>query len=153
MNAWSWEWGILPLEEQETIEAILATSRVIAVVGLSDRPERPSHSVARYLQDQGYRIIPVNPKLTASVLGEEPYSTLDDVPERVDLVDIFRRSTDVPSIMEAAIRIKAPVVWLQLGIVHEEAAKAAREAGTQVVMDRCLAIEHQILVRDGKRTS
>ena len=141
------------MEEQETIDAILAVSRVIAVVGLSDRPERPSYGVARYLQNQGYRIIPVNPKLTDSVLGEKPYSTLDDVPEKVDVVDIFRRSIDVPPIVEAAIRIKAQAVWLQLGIVHEEAAKVAQEAGIQVVMDRCLAIEHQILERDGKLTS
>ena len=139
--------------ELETIEAVLARSRVIAVVGLSDRPERPSHSVARYLQRQGYRIIPVNPKLTGPVLGEEPYRALDDVPEKVDLVDIFRRPIDVPPVIEAAIRIKTPAVWLQLGIVHEEAARAARAAGIDVVMDRCTAIEHRILVRDGKLTS
>lgn len=136
--------------ESETIESVLVGSRVIAVVGLSDRSERPSHSVARYLQSHGYRIIPVNPKLTGPVLGEVPYATLDDVPEKVDLVDIFRRPIDVPPVIEAAIRIKAPAVWLQLGIVHEEAAKAARAAGIEVVMDRCTAIEHRRLVRDGK---
>ena len=139
--------------EIDTIESVLARSRVIAVVGLSDIPERPSHCVARYLQSQGYRIFPVNPKLTGPVLGEEPYRTLDDVPEKVDLVDIFRRSIDVPPVIEAAIRIKASAVWLQLGIVHEEAARAARAAGIDVVMDRCTAIEHRRLVRDGKLTS
>ena len=132
------------------IEELLANSRVIAVVGLSDRPDRPSHGVARYLQDQGYRIIPVNPRLTAPVLGEEPYPSLDAVPVRVDLVDIFRRSIDVPPVVDAAIRIGAPTVWMQLGIVHEEAAQKARAAGIQVVMDRCTAIEHRALVRAGR---
>lgn len=144
--------GNRTLGELETIESVLARSRVIAVVGLSDRPERPSHGVARYLQAQGYRIIPVNPKLTGPVLGEDPYRTLDEMPEKVDLVDIFRRSIDVPPVIEAAIRIKAPAVWMQLGIVHEEAAKAARAAGIEVVMDRCTAIEHRILAQDGKLT-
>jgi predicted CoA-binding protein len=136
--------------ESTVIEELLANSRVIAVVGLSDRPERPSHGVARYLQEQGYRIIPVNPKLTGPVLGEQPYPRLDDVPERVDLVDIFRRSIDVPSVVDAAIRIGAPAVWMQLGIVHEEAARRASAAGLQVVMDKCTAIEHRVLVRAGR---
>ena len=126
---------------------------MIAVVGLSDRPERASHCVARYLPRHGYRIIPVNPKLTGPVLGEEPYSTLEDVPEKVDLVNIFRRPIDVPPVIEAAIKIKASAAWLQLGIVHEEAARAARAAAIDVVMDRCTAIEHRKLVRDGKLTS
>ena len=132
-----------------TIEEILATSRVIAVVGLSDQPERPSHSVARYLQGQGYRIVPVNPKLTGPVSGEEPYSSLDAVPEQVDLVDIFRRSIDVPPVVDAAIRVGARAVWMQLGIVHEEAARKAEAAGLQVVTDRCTAIEHRRLPREG----
>jgi predicted CoA-binding protein len=136
--------------ESTVIEELLANSRVIAVVGLSDRPERPSHGVARYLQEQGYRIIPVNPKLTGPVLGEQPYPRLDDVPERVDLVDIFRRSIDVPPVVDAAIRIGAPAVWMQLGIVHEEAARRASAAGLQVVMDKCTAIEHRVLVRAGR---
>jgi predicted CoA-binding protein len=136
--------------ESTVIEELLANSRVIAVVGLSDRPERPSHGVARYLQEQGYRIIPVNPKLTGPVLGEQPYPRLDDVPERVDLVDIFRRSIDVLPVVDAAIRIGAPAVWMQLGIVHEEAARRASAAGLQVVMDKCTAIEHRVLVRAGR---
>ncbi len=133
-----------------TIEEVLANSKVIAVVGLSDRPERPSHGVARYLQQSGYRIIPVNPKLTGPVLGEEPYPDLDSVREKVDLVDIFRRPIDVPPVVEAAIRIGAPAIWMQLGIVHEEAAQRARNAGLAVVMDRCTAIEHRALIREGK---
>ena len=133
-----------------TIESVLAKSRVIAIVGLSDREERPSHSVARYLQRQGYRIIPVNPKLTEPVLGEVPYPTLDTVPEKVDLVDIFRRPIDVPPVVDAAIRTGALAVWMQLGIIHEEAARKARAVGLEVVMDRCTAIEHRLLVRDGK---
>ena len=132
-----------------TIEEVLANSKVIAVVGLSDRPERPSHGVARYLQRSGYRIIPVNPKLKGPVLGEEPYPDLDSVPEKVDLVDVFRRPIDVPPVVEAAIRIGAPAIWMQLGIVHEEAAQRAREAGLAVVMDRCTAIEHRLLLQRG----
>lgn len=135
--------------EDETIEKVLANSRVIAVVGLSDREERASHSVAMYLQREGFRIIPVNPELKGPVLGEEPYPTLDDVPEKVDLVDIFRRPIDVPPVIDAAIRIGAPAVWMQLGIVHQEAARLASAAGIDVVMDKCTAIEHRRLVRQG----
>jgi predicted CoA-binding protein len=128
-----------------TIEEVLADSKVIAVVGLSDSPERPSYGVARYLQQSGYRIIPVNPKLTGPVLGETPYPDLDSVPAKVDLVDIFRRPIDVPPVVEAAIRIGAPAIWMQLGIVHKEAAQRACDAGLRVVMDRCMAIEHRFL--------
>ncbi len=131
-----------------TVEEILTKSRVIAVVGLSDRPDRPSHGVARYLQAQGYRVIPVNPALTGPVLGEAPYRRLEDVEEHVDLVDIFRRPVDVPPVVEAAIEIGASAVWMQLGIVHEEAAAKARAAGLDVVMDKCTAIEHRALLRD-----
>ena len=134
---------------EETIERVLARSRVIAVVGLSGNEQRPSNSVARYLQSVGYRIVPVNPTLDGPVLGEQPYPSLDEVPGRVDLVDIFRRSEDVTPIVEAAIRIGAPAVWMQLGIVNEEAASLARAAGLVVVMDRCTAIEHRRLVRLG----
>jgi predicted CoA-binding protein len=136
--------------EDETIEAVLASSRVIAIVGLSDRPDRSSHGVARYLQREGYRIIPVNPNFTGPVLGEQPYPSLDDLPEPVDLIDIFRRSEDVPPVVDAAIRIGAPAVWMQLGIVHQQAALLAKTAGINVVMDRCTAIEHRRLVWLGK---
>ena len=135
-----------------SVEEILARSEVVAVVGLSDRPDRPSHGVAQYLQEQGYRIIPVNPQLRGPVLGEEPYSRLEDVPERIDLVDVFRRSEDVPPVVDAAIAVGASAVWMQLGIVHEEAAAKARAAGLDVVMDKCTAIEHRALARsEGNR--
>ena len=140
----------LAMGEDGTIEAVLASSRVIAIVGLSDRPDRSSHSVARYLQREGYRIIPVNPNLTGPVFGEQPYPSLDDLPEPVDLIDIFRRSEDVPPVVDAAIRIGAPAVWMQLGIVHQQAALLAKAAGIEVVMDRCTAIEHRRLVGLGK---
>jgi len=131
-----------------SIAEILTRSKVVAVVGLSDRPDRPSHSVAKFLQEQGYRIIPVNPALSAPVLGEQPYRKLEDVPEHVDIVDIFRRPVDVPPVVDAAIAIGASVVWMQLGIVHEEAAEKARGAGLDVVMDRCTAIEVRALQND-----
>lgn len=128
-----------------TIEEILVRSKVIAVVGLSDRPERPSFGVAKYLQSQGYRVIPVNPNLDGPVLGERPYPSLEAVPEHVDLVDIFRRPEDVPPVVESAIAIRASAVWMQLGIIHDESAKKAAAAGLDVVMDRCTAIEHRRL--------
>ncbi len=133
-----------------TIEEILTRSKVIAVVGLSDREDRPSHTVARYLQSQGYRIIPVNPLLEGPVLGEQPYPDLESVPEHMDLVDIFRRAVDVPPVVDSAIRVKASAVWMQLGIIHEEAAERAREAGLDVVMDHCTSIEHRLLVGVGR---
>lgn len=135
-----------------TIEDILRDARTIAVVGLSDRRDRPSHDVAAYLQAQGYRVIPVNPMLTGPVLGEQPYPTLTAVPAPIDVVDIFRRAVDVPPIVDEAIACRVPVVWMQLGIVHEAAAARARAAGTHVVMDRCMAVEHRALVRAGRLT-
>lgn len=129
----------------DTAERILRESTVIAVVGLSDRPDRPSHGVARYMQEHGYRIIPVNPKLTGPVLGEQPYARLEDVPERVDVVDIFRRAVDVPPVVDGAIRIGASAVWMQLGISHGEAAAKAEAAGMRVVMDKCMAVEHRLM--------
>ena len=128
----------------EEIEGILKEGRTVAVVGLSPKPDRPSYVVARYLQAQGYRIIPVNPN-TQEILGEKAYPTLLSIPEKVDIVDIFRRPEDVPPVVEEAIKIGARVVWMQEGIVNEEAALRAREAGLKVVMDRCLKKEHQRL--------
>lgn len=133
------------------IAEMLRSSRVIAVVGLSDRPDRPSHGVAAYLQAQGYRIVPVNPRLSGPVLGEQPYPDLRSVPEKVDIVDIFRRSEDVPPVVDDAIAIGAPLVWLQLGIVNDEAARKAEAAGAAVVMDRCLKVEHEALLGAGGR--
>lgn len=127
-----------------TIEEILKDTKTIAVVGLSDKPDRPSYGVAMYLQMQGYRIIPVNPNIT-SALGEKAYPNLKAVPEKIDLVDIFRRPADVPPVVDEAIAIKAPAVWMQLGIVNQAAADKATKAGLDVVMDRCVKVEHQKL--------
>jgi len=126
------------------IEKILRESKTIAVVGLSPNPDRSSYVVASYLQAQGYRIIPVNPTVE-EVLGERSYPDLASVPEEVDVVDIFRRPEHVPAIVEAAIAKGAKAIWMQEGIVHEEAAAKAREAGLLVVMDRCMFKEHQRL--------
>ncbi|HSB15015.1 MAG TPA: CoA-binding protein [Bryobacteraceae bacterium] len=124
---------------------LLRTSRIIAVVGLSSKRWRPSFGVSEYMQRAGYRIIPVNPGET-EVLGEKSYGGLEEVPEKVDIVDVFRRSEFVPEIVEQAIRIGARAVWLQEGVVHEEAAAKARAAGLMVVMDRCILKEHRKLV-------
>jgi predicted CoA-binding protein len=128
-------------EQDQAIRDILESARTIAVVGLSADPNRPSHYVAAYLQRAGYRIIPVNPSLTA-VLGEKAYARLEDIPDPVDVVDVFRLPSAVPDITDAAIRIKAKALWLQEGIVHEEAAAKAQAAGLGVVQDRCLLKEH-----------
>lgn len=128
---------------------ILRTARTVAVVGLSPNPERPSHRVARYLQGQGYRIVPVNPTVE-SVLGERSYPSLAEIPEPVDVVDVFRRSEEVPPLVEEAIRIRAKAVWMQEGVVHEEAAAKARAAGLAVVMDRCMLKEHSRLRQAGR---
>jgi len=127
--------------EQDQIRELLRTAHTIAVVGLSDKPDRDSHHVAGYLQRQGYRIIPVNPSVK-EVLGEKAYPALQDVPEPVDLVDVFRRAEFVPEVVDAAIAVGAKAVWLQEGISHPEAAARARAAGLQVVMDRCILKEH-----------
>ncbi len=123
------------------IDTILKNTRTIAVVGLSSNRFRASNGVSRYMQSAGYRIIPVNPNET-EVLGEKAYASLEEIPENIDLVDIFRRSEAVPPIVESAIRIGAKAVWMQEGVVHEEAARRAREAGLLVVMDLCLLKEH-----------
>ncbi|MDQ1474134.1 MAG: uncharacterized protein QOJ99_5614 [Bryobacterales bacterium] len=125
-------------------EHLLRNAKTIAVVGLSGTRWRPSYGVSEYMQANGYRIIPVNPKET-EVLGEKAYATLDDVPVPVDIVDVFRQSQFVPEIVDAAIRIGAKCVWMQEGVVHEEAARKAREAGLEVVMDRCILKDHRKL--------
>ncbi|MCC7496014.1 MAG: CoA-binding protein [Bryobacterales bacterium] len=123
---------------------ILKSMHTIAVVGLSSRRMRPSYGVSEYMQRAGYRIIPVNPRET-SVLGEKAYASLEDVPGPVDIVNIFRRSEFVPEIVDAAIRIGAKAVWMQEGVVNEEAASKAKAAGLAVVMDRCILKEHMRL--------
>jgi uncharacterized protein len=124
------------------ISELLHTSRTIAVVGISGKRYRPSYGVAEYMQHAGYRIIPVNP-LETEVLGERAYPDLDSIPEAVDIVNIFRRSEFVPEIVEAAIRKGAKVIWMQEGVVHEEAAAKAEAAGLAVVMDRCILKDHR----------
>ena len=128
------------------LKRLFETVRTIAVVGCSPRPERPGHYVAKYLQDLGYRIIPVNPGQTES-LGEKCYASLRDIPEPVDMVDCFRRAEDIPPVVEDAIAIGAKFVWMQLGIVNEEAAQRAMAAGIEVVMDRCPKIDYPRLFR------
>ena len=132
-----------------SIEAdILKSSRVVAVVGLSSNPERHSYKVASYLKEQGYRIIPVNPREN-TVLGEAAYPDLSSIPGPVDVVDVFRRPEDVPAIVEQAIKIGARAVWMQEGIVSEAAAAQAREAGLLVVMDKCMFKQHRELKSAG----
>jgi predicted CoA-binding protein len=128
------------------IPEILKSAHTIAVVGISSNPMRASNGVSEYLKRAGYRVIPVNPKET-EVLGEKCYARLEDVPEKIDLVDIFRRSEFVPDIVESAIRVGARTVWMQEGVIHEAAADRARQAGLDVVMDRCTLKEHRKLAR------
>jgi predicted CoA-binding protein len=132
----------LVAQGRDAIAEILKRYKTIAVVGLSSNPMRPSHEVSEYMQRAGYRIIPVNPNET-EVLGEKCYARLEDVPEKVDVVNIFRRAGEVPPVVESAIRIGAPVVWMQLGIENEEAAERARAAGLTVVEDACILIEYK----------
>ena len=133
----------------QQLRPILAESRIIAVVGISPNPERPSHSVAAYLQQQGYRIIPVNPNITEA-LGEKAYASVRDIPGPVDVVDIFRRPEAVAPIVEDAIAKGVKVVWMQVGVIHEDAAARARAAGLTVVMDTCMRVTHQMLRARGE---
>jgi len=130
--------------EASGIADLLRFARTIAVVGLSNKRWRPSYGVSEYMQRAGYRIIPVNPELR-EVLGEQSYPDVDSVPEPIDIVNVFRRSELAPEIVEAAIRVGAKAVWMQEGVVNEEAAARARAAGLTVVMDRCLLKEHRKL--------
>src|SRR6267378_2472910 len=129
-----------PPDGESAIAELLASSKTIAVVGLSSKPFRPSFGVSQYLQSAGYRIIPVNPN-ESSILGEKCYARLEDIPEKIDIVDIFRRSELVPEVVDAAIQIGARAVWMQEGVVDEPSAARARGAGLFVVMDLCIAKE------------
>lgn len=133
----------------DDVEKIIRESRNIAVVGISNKLGRPSLTVASYLKGQGYRIIPVNPTIQ-DVNGEKCYPDLTSIPEKVDVVDIFRKPADVLPVVEEAVRIGAKAVWMQEGIVNEEAARKAKEAGLLVVMDKCMLKEHARLKREGK---
>jgi predicted CoA-binding protein len=130
----------------DEIGELLKRSKTIAVVGLSDSPLRPSYGVSAYMQSQGYRIIPVNPEIRGA-LGEKAVPALEQVKEKIDIVDVFRRPEFVPEVIDEAIRLKVPAIWLQEGVVHEEAAEKARQAGIFVVMDRCILKEHRARFR------
>jgi predicted CoA-binding protein len=131
----------LSATEAERIADLLKQSKTIAVVGLTNNPLRPSFGVSSYMQSRGYRIIPVNPNVRNS-LGEKAYASLMDVPEKIDIVNIFRRPEAVPEVVDEAIQLNVPAIWMQEGVVHEAAAEKARKAGIFVVMDRCILKEH-----------
>jgi predicted CoA-binding protein len=137
------------MDQRDDIAAILDQCRTVAVVGLSPRPERDSHRVARYLQAHGWRIVPVNPNATGDILGEPVYPSLRAAAqhERIELVNCFRNSADIPPIAEEAIAIGARALWLQLGVEHAAAAARARAAGLRVVQNRCLMIDHAARAR------
>ncbi len=128
------------------IKQLLEESRNVAVVGLSENPYRTSHAIARALQRYGYKIFPVNPHLTEPVLGEEPYASVSEIPERVDIVDVFRRSDKVLPVAHDAVAAGAKALWLQMGVINEEAARYAEEHGLMVVMDRCTKVDYASLV-------
>lgn len=130
------------LPRSDDIAELLKRSRTIAVVGLSDSPLRPSHGVSAYMQTQGYRIIPVNPNIRGA-LGERAYRSLLEVPEKIDIVNVFRRSEFVPAIVDQAIQLKVPAIWMQEGVIHSAAAEKARQAGIFVIMDLCILQEHK----------
>ena len=130
----------------DKVRRILQDTEVIAVVGLSPNPQRDSNMVARYMQSKRYRVIPVNPA-AEEVLGEKSYPSLRDVPQKVDMVNVFRRSEYLPEIVDAAVEIGAKSLWTQLGIVHEESTRRAEDAGLDVVTNRCFMVEHQSLDR------
>jgi predicted CoA-binding protein len=130
------------MDESQHITELLKTAKNIAVVGLSSSPMRPSYGVSAYLQSHGYKIIPVNPEINGA-LGEKAYPSLSEVPEKIDIVDIFRRPEFVPAVVEEAIRLKPAAIWMQEGVAHEAAAEKARKAGIFVIQDRCLLKEHR----------
>jgi predicted CoA-binding protein len=132
--------------QPDPVTELLKRARTIALVGLSDDPLRPSHGVSAYMQSQGYRIIPVNPEIESS-LGEKAYASLLEVPEKIDIVNIFRRPEFIEEIVDQAIQLKVPAVWMQEGVIDEQAAEKARRAGIFVVMDRCILKEHRARFR------
>ena len=136
---------------REDIRRMLTEAKTIAVVGLSDDPARDSHRIAVYLQDAGYRVIPVNPKIREA-LGEKAYPDLSSVPEPIDIVDVFRRVDAIPAIVDAAIAVRAKGIWMQLGLAHNASAEKARAAGLAVVMNKCIMVEHRYLAGAGSGT-
>lgn len=135
-----------PVPQSDPIAELLLHARTIAVIGLSCNPLRPSHGVSAYMQNHGYRIIPVNPNI-AECLGEKAYASLLDVPEKIDIVNIFRRSEFVGEILDRAIELRVPAIWMQEDVIDEKAAEKARRAGIFVVMDRCILKEHRARMR------
>jgi predicted CoA-binding protein len=133
------------MNSDEMMKNILLSAKTVASVGLSSNPMKASYGVDLYLQNKGYRIIPVNPTAD-EILGEKAYPDLESIPDKIDVVQVFRRPEDVPAVVADAIKIGAKVVWMQEGIVNEEAAQTAREAGLQVVMDACMRGTHQRLI-------
>jgi predicted CoA-binding protein len=133
------------MNNDRTMKDILLSAKTIASVGLSSNTEKESYWIVSYLKDQGYHIIPVNPTAT-EILGEKAYPDLASIPEKIDVVQVFRKSEDVPPVVDDAIKVGAKVVWMQEGIVNEEAAQKAREAGLQVVMDACMRATHRRLI-------
>ena len=131
------------MSKTDLIGELLKNAQTIAVVGLSDSPVRTSYGVSKYMQSQGYKIIPVNPQIAAS-LGEKAYASLSDVPETIDLVNVFRRPEHEPEVVDETIRLRLPAIWLQEGVIHEAAAKKARQAGIFVVMNKCIYKEHAV---------
>jgi predicted CoA-binding protein len=133
---------VASLPKTDPIRELLQRAKTIAVVGLSDSPLRPSHGVSAYMQSRGYRIIPVNPTISEA-LGEKAFASLIEVPEKIDIVNIFRRPEYVDEIVEQAIQLKIPAVWMQEGVINETAAAKARQAGLFVAMDLCILKEHR----------
>ena len=133
------------MNNDKEMKEILSSSKTIASFGLSSNQEKESYWIVSYLKEQGYKIIPVNPTAT-EILGEKTYPDLESIPEKVDVVQVFRKSEDVPPVVDSAIKIGAKVVWMQEGIVNEAAAQKAREAGLQVVMDACMRATHRRLI-------
>lgn len=133
------------MNNDQMMKDILLSTKTIASVGLSSNPGKESYGIVQYLKSQGYRVIPVNPT-AEEILGEKSYPDLESVPEKIDVVQVFRRPEDVPPIVESAIKVGAKTVWMQEGIVNEEAAQTAREAGLQVVMDACMRVTHRRLI-------
>ncbi|HJT70958.1 MAG TPA: CoA-binding protein [Terriglobales bacterium] len=134
------------LHTSDPIRELLERSKTIAVVGLSDSPMRPSHGVSAYMQSQGYRIIPVNPNISQA-LGEKAYPSLLEVPEKIDIVDIFRRSQFVEEVVDQAIQLKVPAIWMQEGVINQRAAEKAQKNGIFVLMDTCILKEHRARFR------
>jgi hypothetical protein len=134
------------MAQSDPIAELLTRAKTIAVVGLSSNPLRPSHGVTAYMQSHGYRIIPVNPNID-ECLGQKAYASLVEVPEKIDIVNIFRRPAFVEEVVDQAIQLKVPAIWMQEDVIHEKAAEKARQAGIFVVMDRCILKEHRDRMR------